>query len=39
VEEVTGGWKRQHNEELYTLHTSVNTRIIRVRKSRRSEMG
>jgi len=32
-EEVTGGWRRQHNEELNELHASTN--IIRVMKSRR----
>jgi hypothetical protein len=33
TEEVTGGWRRQHNEELHGLYTSQN--IIRVIKSRR----
>ena len=32
-DEVTGGWRRLHKEELYDLYTSVN--IIRVTKSRR----
>jgi hypothetical protein len=32
-EEVEGGWKRLHNEELYNLYTSPF--IIRVIKSRR----
>jgi hypothetical protein len=31
-EEVTGGWSRLHNEELYNLYTSPN--IIRTIKSR-----
>jgi hypothetical protein len=32
-DEVTGKWRRQHNEELYDLYSSTN--IIRVIKSRR----
>jgi hypothetical protein len=32
-EEVAGGWRRLHNEELHNLYTSPN--IIRVIKSRR----
>jgi hypothetical protein len=32
-EEVAGGWRRLHNEELHNLDTSPN--IIRVIKSRR----
>jgi hypothetical protein len=32
-EEVAGGWRRLHNEELYNLHYSSN--IIRVIKSRK----
>ena len=31
--EVTGGWRRLHNEELYAMYSSSN--IIRVMKSRR----
>jgi hypothetical protein len=31
--EVTGGWRRLHNEELHNLYASQN--IIRVIKSRR----
>jgi len=27
-EKMVGGWKRQHNEEVYNLHTSSN--IIKV---------
>jgi hypothetical protein len=32
-EEVAGGWRRLHNEELHNLYASSN--IIRVTKSRR----
>jgi hypothetical protein len=32
-EEVTGGWRRLHNEELHNLYVSAN--IIRVIISRR----
>jgi hypothetical protein len=32
-DEVTGEWKRQHNDEIYALYYSPN--IIRVIKSRR----
>jgi hypothetical protein len=32
-EEVTGGWRRLHNEELHNLYASPN--IMRVVKSRR----
>jgi hypothetical protein len=32
-EEVAGGWRRLHNEELHNLYTSPNA--IRVVKSRR----
>jgi hypothetical protein len=31
--EVSGGWRRLHNEELHNLYASPN--IIRVMKSRR----
>jgi hypothetical protein len=34
-EQVAGGWKRLHNEELYNLYASQN--VIRVIKSRRVE--
>jgi hypothetical protein len=33
MEDVAGGWKRQHNEELHNLYISSN--IIQVIKSRR----
>jgi hypothetical protein len=36
-EEVAGGWRRLHNEELHDLYTSQN--IMRVIKSRRIKMG
>jgi hypothetical protein len=32
-EEVAGGWRRLHNEELHNLYASPN--IVRVMKSRR----
>jgi hypothetical protein len=31
-DEVTGGWRKLHNEELYNLYSSPN--IIRIIKSR-----
>jgi hypothetical protein len=33
--EVTGGWRKLHNEELRDLYSSPSTRIIRIIKSRR----
>jgi hypothetical protein len=36
-EEVAGGWRRLHNEELYKLYTSPNT--VRVIKKKENEMG
>jgi hypothetical protein len=33
MEEVAGGWRRLHNEELHTLYTSLN--VMRAFKSRR----
>jgi hypothetical protein len=33
-EEVVGGWRRLHNEELHNLYASPN--IIRVTKSRKT---
>jgi hypothetical protein len=29
TEEVVGGWRRQHNEELHNLYTSPNVRVIK----------
>jgi hypothetical protein len=34
-EEVTGGWRKLHNEELRDLYSSLSTSIIRIMKSRR----
>jgi hypothetical protein len=34
-EEVTGGWRKLHNEELHNLYSSAS--IIRMIKSRRRE--
>ena len=34
-DEVKGEWRKLHNEELYALYYSQNTRIIRVIMSRR----
>jgi hypothetical protein len=31
-DEVTGGWRKLHNEELHSLHSSPNT--VRIIKSR-----
>jgi hypothetical protein len=36
-EEVVGGWRKLHNEELHNIYTSPN--IIRVVKSRLSWVG
>jgi hypothetical protein len=36
-EEVAGGWRRLHNEELHNFYPSPN--IIRVIKSRRMRWG
>jgi PAS domain-containing protein len=36
-EEVVGGWRRLHREELHTLYASSN--IIRVNKQRRMKLG
>jgi hypothetical protein len=36
-DEVTGEWRRLHNEELYDLHSTLN--IILVTKSRKMKWG
>jgi hypothetical protein len=36
-DEVTGGWRKMHNEELHGLYSSP--RIVRVIKAREDEMG
>jgi hypothetical protein len=35
--EVTGEWRRLHNEELYDMYSSQN--IVRVIKSKKSDVG
>jgi hypothetical protein len=34
-DEVTGEWRKLHNEELHDLYSSPSTSIIRIIKSRR----
>jgi hypothetical protein len=34
-DEVTGWWRKLHNEELHDLYSSPSTSIIRIIKSRR----
>jgi hypothetical protein len=36
-DEVTGGWRKLHNEERHNLYSSLN--IIRMRKSKRMRWG
>jgi hypothetical protein len=36
-DEVTGGWRKLHNEELHNLYSSSN--IIRMMKSRRMRLA
>jgi hypothetical protein len=33
-EEVAGGWRRLHNEELHSLYASPNIRVIRSSRMR-----
>jgi hypothetical protein len=37
MDEVTGEWRKLHNEELIDLYSSLN--IVRVIKSRKNEIG
>jgi hypothetical protein len=36
--EVTGGWRKLHNEEFHNLYSLPSTSIIRMIKSRRNEL-
>jgi hypothetical protein len=37
-DEVTGGWRKLHNEELHNLYSSLNMiRMIKSRRMRRAE--
>jgi hypothetical protein len=33
-DEIIGGWRKLYNEELHNLHSSPNTSIVRMIKSR-----
>jgi hypothetical protein len=33
-DEVTGGWRKMHNEELHNVYSSLSVSIIRIEKSR-----
>jgi len=32
MEEVVGGWRRLHNEELHNLYTARNIKVIKLRR-------
>jgi hypothetical protein len=36
-DEVTGNWRKRHDEELHNLYTLPNRPIVRMIKSRRME--
>jgi hypothetical protein len=38
-DEVVGGWRKLHNEELYNLYSSPSTRLIRIIKSKRMRLA
>jgi hypothetical protein len=39
LDEVTGEWRKLHNEELRDLYSSPSTSIIRIIKSRRMRLA
>jgi hypothetical protein len=38
-DEVTGGWRKLHNEELHNLYSSPSTYLIRMNKLRRMRLA
>jgi hypothetical protein len=36
-EELAGGWRRLHNEDLHNLYASPNVRVMGSRRMRRAE--